>query len=333
MDLFNAYCIKIYNYIISRSWINMNNPFCRRMRKALFHNICHECRANFGKLNAERIFYVIRCPQEQLGFFGLFNYVVYHLKIASSINAEPAIDWQYYPNNYVTEDNLVGKENAWEYFFEQTTDITLHEVYRSRNVIMSHGNGEGSLEEVYHPNELKKSHELVKKYIRLNSVTYQHVEKEYQNLGIQGQRIMGIKCRGTDFVETKPRGHSICPTAKETYDKIKELESVWGEFDGFFIATEDANILSEMEGYLGDKLIYIQEKRFESVQSKWLSQVYDDKKSNGHKYDDMLAYLSSIYILASCDALVAPVIGATLGAMRIKGIYENCFFFQLGIHA
>lgn len=68
MDLFNAYCIKIYNYIISRSWINMNNPFCRRMRKALFHNICHECRANFGKLNAERIFYVIRCPQEQLGF-------------------------------------------------------------------------------------------------------------------------------------------------------------------------------------------------------------------------------------------------------------------------
>ena len=99
-----------------------------------------------------------------------------------------------------------------------------------------------------------------------------------------------------------------------------------GEFDKFFIATEDANILNEMEGYLGDKLIYIQEKRFESVQGRWLSQVYDDKKNCGKKYSDMLAYLSSIYILASCDALVAPVIGATQGAMRIKGTYENCFF-------
>ena len=160
-------------------------------------------------------------------------------------------------------------------------------------------------------------------------MTYQHIEKEYQDLDIQGRRVMGIKCRGTDFVETKPKRHSICPTAKETYDKIKELESEWGEFDKFFIATEDANILNEMEGYLGDKLIYIQEKRFESVQGRWLSQVYDDKKNCGKKYSDMLAYLSSIYILASCDALVAPVIGATLGAMRIKGTYENCFFFQL----
>lgn len=330
MNLWNAYCIKIYNYVISRRWINMNNPFCRRIRKALFHNICYKCKANFGKLNAERVFYVIRCPQEQLGFFGLFNYVVYHLKIAVSIGAEPVVDWQYYPNNYVTEDDLVGKENAWEYFFDQPTNITLDEVYHSRNVIMSHGNGEGSLEEVYYPDELEKSHKLVKKYIRLNFMTYQHIEKEYQDLDIQGRRVMGIKCRGTDFVETKPKRHSICPTAKETYDKIKELESEWGEFDKFFIATEDANILNEMEGYLGDKLIYIQEKRFESVQGRWLSQVYDDKKNCGKKYSDMLAYLSSIYILASCDALVAPVIGATLGAMRIKGTYENCFFFQLG---
>lgn len=332
MRWLNGFLIKRYNQMIAWKWLNVNNPFCRRLRGMMFHNICYKCEASFGKKNPERVFYVIRCPQEELGVFGLFNYVVYHLKLAARLNAEPVVDWKYYPNNYISEDYLVGKENVWERFFCQTTNITIDEVYQSRNVIMSHGNGEGTLGEICVPEDLQKSHELVKQYIRLNARTYYHIEKIYKDLGLSGKRVLGVKCRGTDFVTAKPSGHSVCPTAKETFDKIVELEQVWGKYDLVFLATEDYKILVEMKQYFDERLVYLEERRFEAIGEKWLSQVYDDKKYTGKKYEDMLSYISSVYILASCDALVLPVVGASLGAMRIKGCCEKYYIFQMGIY-
>lgn len=335
MKRLNGFLIKLYNQIISWRWTNLNNKFCRKVRGMLFHNICYKCEANFGKKNPERVFYVIRCPQEELGFFGLFNYVVYHLKLAVGLKAEPVVDWKYYPNNYVSEDYLVGKENMWEHFFCQTTDISIDEVYRSKNVIMSHGNGEGTLGEIYDQEEIKKSHELIKQYIRLNPQTYRHIKKEYKGLGLYGKRVLGVKCRGTDFVATKPTGHSICPTAKETYEKIKELEKIWNlgeEYDKVFLATEDNNIVFELKQYLGERLVYLDEERLEDVGGKWLSQVYDGKEYCGKKYQSMLSYLSSIYILASCDALILPIVAGSLGTMRIKGGCDKYFLFQKGLH-
>lgn len=64
----NAIIIVLYNFFISRKFINKNNVFCRRIRQMLFHNICYECCASFGRKNRDRLFYVIRCPKDDLGF-------------------------------------------------------------------------------------------------------------------------------------------------------------------------------------------------------------------------------------------------------------------------
>ncbi|MCI8966550.1 MAG: hypothetical protein HFH75_03035 [Lachnospiraceae bacterium] len=50
----------------------------------------------------------------------------------------------------------------------------------------------------------------------------------------------------------------------------------------------------------------------------------------GKKRQAMQEYLREIYLLARCDALIAPVIGGTLGAVRIKGGFEKQYFFKLG---
>lgn len=47
---------------------------------------------------------MIRCPKFELGFWGLYNYVVGRLRDAVVMNAEPVIDWQYYSNDYLLED-------------------------------------------------------------------------------------------------------------------------------------------------------------------------------------------------------------------------------------
>jgi hypothetical protein len=331
MKYLNGILIKIYNLFISTKFINKNNKVCRRFRKMLFHNICHECYSCFGKLNPDKKLYLIRCPQETMGLFGVYNYVVEHLKKADSINAIPVIDWQYYPNSSLLYDDAVGKENAWEYYFEQPGGISVRECYHSKNVIMSNGNGMESLSETFQYDKLKESHRLIEKYIRLNSKVSEYVDNEYKRLEMKNSRVLGVLCRGTDFIHEKPKGHAICPTVEETILKIEEKQEEWVKYDKIFLATEDEYIFNVMKKYYGDSLIYCQEHRVKNTQGKWLNELYDDKKYKG-KREQMQEYLASIYLLAKCDAIIAPNVGGTLGAMRIKGKYDNSYIFQLGIY-
>lgn len=188
----------------------------------MFHNICWECTACFGKLNSGRLFYVIRCPKSELGFFGLYNYVVDNLKLAESKNAEPVIDWKYYPNDYILEDKLVGRANAWDYFFLPASGVSLEEVYRSKNVIMSGGAYSGTLSEVRDADESLHSSRLIAKYIVLNERTEDLLDREYKRLAMGKGRVLGVKCRGADFRETRPKNHVICPDVETTVRIISQ---------------------------------------------------------------------------------------------------------------
>lgn len=333
MSIINGVVIKIYNWLISTHIINRNNKICRRVRAAFFHNICHECKASFGDRNQDRVFYVIRCPNEMLGLFGLFNYVIYHLKKAELLNAEPVVDMQYYPNYCISEDDMVGKINCWEFFWKQVTpDVTLEEVYHSKNVIMGGGEYEGSLDEVYYPDELFRTNQLIKKYIHLNDATEQYINTMYKELQMCNARVLGVLGRGTDFAESKPSYHSICANVDQIISKIEEKESEWGNFDLIFLATEDKKILLRLKQKYGDRLIYNQKDFIDKVDGQWLNKLYDNTEYQGKKKEKCLEYLGAIYLLARCDALIASVVGGTLGAMRLKGHYDNCYLFNLGTY-
>lgn len=332
MKRINGILIIIYNFLIARKLINRKNKVCRRLRKMLFHNICYECKATFGRKNPDKVIYIIRCSNEKIGFFGLYNHVVFQLKKAEELGAYPVVDWQHYPNSGILEDCFVGKENAWEYYFEQTSKISLREAYCSKNVIMSTGEVMGSLEEVWQEEKLLHSQEIIRKYIKLSKVCQRLIENKYEELEMGHNKVCGVLCRGTDFVMAKPKGHTVCPSVEETIDKIEEMQHQWGMFDKIFLATEDENIFKRMQEYFGNRLIFCQEHRVTDSSGKWLNELYDSDDYQKVKKAMMKEYLASIYLLARCDALIAPVVGGTLGAMRIKGKYEKLFLFQLGIY-
>lgn len=329
----NGIIIKSYNAAISSSFINKRNRVCRKIRAMLYHNICFGCHARFGNLNPNRTFYVIRCPKSDIGFFGLYNYVVNRLRDALAMNAEPVVDWQYYPNDYLLEDGLVGRVNAWEYFFKPMSNVSLSEVYRSKNVIMSDSDGryENTLSETENAEKLLRSSRLIGKYIVLNEDTQRVCDNEYYRLNMDKFRVLGVKLRGTDFKETKPKGHSICPDVEHTVRVIEEKMAEWGEYDRIFIATEDDSMFEQMKRVYGNRLLYNETLRFGTVNGKWLKELFDEASGEeDYKRSRMLEYLVSVYLLARCDALIAPIVGATLGAMRIKGRYEHHYLIRLG---
>lgn len=326
----NGRVVRLYNFIVSMRLINLDNKVCRKVRKILFHNICYNCEANFGRKNPDKLIYIIRCSNEKIGLFGLYNHVVSHLRKAEELGAAPVVDWQYYPNSGILEDNLVGKENAWEYYFEQLSEISLKDAYLSRNVIMSSGNVTGSLGEVWQEEEVMHSNALIGRYIKLNQVCQSLVNEKYEELHMAENSVLGVLCRGTDFTAARPKGHAICPSVEATVNTIREMQIKWGTFDKIFLATEDDAIFRKMQDTFQEKLIFCQKNRISDSSGRWLNELYECSECREIKKVMMQEYLTSIYLLAKCDALIAPVVGGTLGAMRIKGKFDKIFLFQLG---
>ena len=91
---------------------------------------------NFGKLNADKIFYVIqRSPG--FGLFSNLSFVLNHIKIAKSLGAIPIVDMYNFPTIYNEKEKILNTYNSWEYFFEQLSNYSLEEVYQSKNVIIT----------------------------------------------------------------------------------------------------------------------------------------------------------------------------------------------------
>ncbi len=332
MKIVSGLIIRLYNKIITFEIINKNNKFCRRLREMMYHNICWKCNATFGKENPNRLFYVIRSSQSEMGLFGLFNYVVDNIWTAISLGAEPVVDWKYYPNDYLLDDNSVGKINAWELFFEPMSGIDIDEVYKSKNVIMSDGvflNGGRLGLEYSDISEFEKTSKLIKDYIILNEEMKDELDFATESLGMRTKRFLGIKCRGTDFKETNPAAHSICPDVRRTADIIDEKEKEWGKYDKIYLVTEDEEMYQQMKLIYRDRLISYDDNRVKSTNGKWFNSLFDGKEQEFKKLS-MMKYIISVYLLAECDALIAPIVGATNGAMRIKGRFEHHYIINLG---
>ena len=84
-------------------------------------------------------YYIIRRQAEGTGLFARYNMFAGHIRYALSKGWIPVVDMQNYPNTYLAPEKL-GKENSWEYFFEQPLRIGLEYAYNGENVILSNGN-------------------------------------------------------------------------------------------------------------------------------------------------------------------------------------------------
>lgn len=329
-----GYLVKIYNRMIRTAWINRNSHFIRRLRAVFIHNICREMAVSFGTLNEDKVFYVIRDPKGEHGLFALYNFVMFHLKIAEQKNAIPVVDVQHYPLEGLIDDNRIGYENAWEYFFEQVCSYSLDEVYNSRNVIMAAGIDSASLSEVYDEDALREKRELSRRYIHIKKEILDICNAKYQEFGMKNRRILGVICRGTDFVAVRPQGHSIVPTAENTIEIIDKKEREWGEFDAIFLATEDTGIFAGMRKYYGDKLLFYQKIRLEDTGGEFLCKKIEEialqRRDKSFKRNLMTEYLISIWLLSRCNSLIAPVIGSTLGTLCIGEGFEHKHFIFLG---
>ena len=163
-------------------------------------------------------YYIIRPRYSGAGLFWQFAATAGHIRYALSNGWLPVVDMQNYRTPYLSPEKF-GKENAWEYYFEQPLRIGLEEAYSGENVILSTvERNMGPLPDTVMSffenknNFLTECRMLVKLgLLKVQPSLMKEILAIKAKLFAPTDRVLGVHLRGTDYTSIKPKFHAIPP--------------------------------------------------------------------------------------------------------------------------
>lgn len=297
-----------------------------------------EHRHHLGNEHKNKIFYVIGQNDEIGGLWWLINKVLMHLWYAEDKGYCPVIDWQNYKTQY-TKPTMFGSENVWEYYFEQPCGYSLNDIKRANMVIIN--KQEAAPSDTYYMGQfyddalrIQKFSQLFKKYVKFNDSSLKYLNSQKNKYLSSNKKVVGVLCRGTDYVLKKPSSHPIQP---EPEDVIRDVRQVMQDYSctHVFLATEDADILETFKQEFGNSLMYEEQDRLSKSQiqsDEWLSIT---KKRELDTYDPFISglkYLTSTYILSQCACFISGRTGGAKGVLIMNSDFEYLKIYDLGVY-
>ena len=104
-----------------------------------------------------------------------------------------------------------------------------------------------------------------------NDRLLQHIKRYRERFMQEPEKTLGVLIRGTDYTVTRPKGHPIQAAPGQVIQKIKELAKEGWDFHHIFVATEDAAALEEMKEAFGNRICYVEQKRFVLSPGEYIS--------------------------------------------------------------
>jgi hypothetical protein len=213
-------------------------------------------------------------------------------------------------------------------------NYTLQDIKKSKNIILS--NSRGLLNANYNIGvDILNNTQLItyyrkifKKYIRFNEATREYLANEYNKILRDKQRVLGVLCRGTDYLVCKPALHPIQPEPEEV---IKKAEIILCKYNCSYIylATEDQYIYELFKSHFGTKLLTNKQTRFNQydlVNNQRIADVYADRDQGKLG----LEYLSSLNLLSKCTCFIGGQTFGTIGVYLMSEKFEYDYTWELG---
>lgn len=282
-------------------------------------------------------YYIIRNKWPLIGIFANFNISAGHIRYALSKGWIPVVDMQNYPN-YLLEPEKLGKENAWEYFFEQPLRIGLEEAYNGENIILCQTfvdfpHTERKLYLYDDKNiELAEWRMLVKLgLLKIKPALMEEILATRAKLFAPTDRVLGVYLRGTDYASNKPQYHCIPPPVEYARDVILEKIRAW-KCNKIFLSTEDKTIVQFFKDTFSDGFgtfcvaidrEYVDYKPGNTINSFRLNREND-------RFLNTKEYLTEMVILSKCNSFITARCSGATGVMMLSAGFENVYAFNLG---
>lgn len=261
---------------------------------------------------------------------GLFSYVFGAIEQLQYVDEDlclPIVDMQHYPNIYLEEENI-GKENVWDFYFEPVSTIKIEEMEAYENVVLGYDSPDykSNYIEKY---DIDKMHDTYKKYVHIKQEIMNEIDKVCNDILPYGfEHVMGVLFRGTDMTALKLKDHPVQPSVDEMCSLIDKHMAEWG-CNTIYMCTEDEDALEFFKEKYGDRLVCTNQKRFKNTGNKWLGEIYEEMKID--RYELGLEYLITIEILSRCNNMIASVCAGSVCAHIMHGNqYEHLLMIDKG---
>ena len=278
-------------------------------------------------------YYIIRQRTESLGLFYRFELVAGHIRHALSNGWLPVVDMQNYPNAYLPPEKL-GKENSWEYYFEQPLRIGLEQAYSGDNVILSAispacGQPSSAMSFYTNQNDILTEWRMLTKLglLKIKPALMAEISALREKLFGSKNRILGVHLRGTDYVANKPKNHPIPPPIEFAVSTIIEKMETW-QCNKLFLATEDKKIIEVVRSIFGDLCITLNQEYVDYKPGEVVSFMRINRE-NDHFLQGK-DYLTEMVLLSMCNSFIAARCAGTVGVMLMADKFEHTYFFNLG---
>lgn len=337
--------VKTYVLIIggSKKW---KNKIGKAIRKGILWFTVKR-HHSYGTRNKERVFYVIQWQEMRHGLFSMILYLLPYLLYAVEKGYIPVIDLK---NSYMPmlqDSDKKGKENAWEYYFEQPFyPYDVNDVYQSSNVVIK----VDELDKTRCPDwnaifptdeeTLKYWSSMFHTYIRLQPTLKKRVESIAQEI-LNNQKVMGISIRagyrsGMMRKMELLNGHPRQPSCEEVIAIIEQKLKEWS-YNEFFLACDDREYHDEIEKYFGRKCIsmkrrlkhyFVDGRPFENEE-----ELKCEYKGSSIR-ETTEEYIIETYLLAFCDSLYSTGGGGSEFAYFINGgRYKHFELYDDGVYS
>lgn len=282
-------------------------------------------------------YYICRRGSTTVGLFGRFNLIAGQIIYAMSKGWIPVVDMQNYKNPYLPPEKF-GKENSWEYYFEQPLRVGLEEAYNGENIVLS-GNTvkpypSHSVNFLSNKNNALRDWRILINFglLKIKPERMTEILAIREKLFSPEDKVIGVILRGTDYIVRKLPGHPIQPTVELALKTVSEKIKKWN-CNKIFLATEDKAIVEKFKNHFGEQCIIFDRVYVDYNPQTDKSVAYSRVYRENDYFLQGKDYLTQIVLVSMCNSLVAARCGATKSVVFLAEDFENTYFFNLGMYS
>lgn len=265
-----------------------------------------------GEEYPDKLFCEISPVVSKEGFFATFRRTLDALYFADYYNAVPYIEYSQ-EFLYAEKEPVNGTKNPFEYYFSQTTDLSLS---AAKNVIIYSQNNRYLAEKlnfqswgyVVSDKYINDMSKIMAEYISLNEPTEEYIKNSIIRC-LNKKRTLGVHSRGTDY-RMQYKSHPNFVTTKDYFNAIDELLQK-NNFEQIFLATDDNEILKEFKDRYGNLVVYYDDV-YRGNSTAGVHTTKGDREN--HNYKLGLEVVRDMYTLAACNGLVAGMSQVSMSA-------------------
>lgn len=262
--------------------------------------------------------YVIRRRPPGGGLFSNVNHVLQGIEYSLIHGLIPVVDMQNYWTTYSQRKEFHRSTNAWNYFFDQVSEVDLNDLRSFQKVRYSRGDrinsesilSERSLNFIMNREVVEVYGAMMNRYIRVNAETMAIVNSVKDFIEWSPDTI-GVSYRGTDYLELMARGHARQPEVAELRNNL--LEKLQEDSSAkILISTDDGKARESLASSVKNKA-YIN-FRDENILRKFVS----NKDAPSPQVLNALGYLIEVFLLSEGKTLVCSIANGSAAAILLN---------------